>query len=245
MTTLIVGATGATGKLLVAQLLESGNKVKIIVRSTANMPDDWNSNALLTIIKRDITEISVGELAGYLADCHAVASCLGHNLTWKGLFGKPRRLVTDSVKLIIEAILRNAPHKPMQLALMNTAGNSNRDLNEPVSIGERFVLGVMRLLLPPHLDNEKASDYLRVSIGQRHPYVEWVVVRPDTLIDEVNISSYVLHISPTTSAIFNPGKTSRINVGHFMSRLMIDEVVWNKWKGQMPVIYNEMDNYQT
>ncbi len=32
--------------------------------------------------------------------------------------------------------------------------------------------------------------------------------------------------------------TSRINVGHFMADLITDEEIWNRWKGQMPVIYN-------
>jgi hypothetical protein len=43
--------------------------------------------------------------------------------------------------------------------------------------------------------------------------------------------------SPIKSAIFNPGKTSRINVAHFMSELIINEELWEKWKAKMPVIY--------
>ena len=31
----------------------------------------------------------------------------------------------------------------------------------------------MRLLLPPHVDNEQAADYLRTEIGQRDDAVEW------------------------------------------------------------------------
>ncbi len=68
--------------------------------------------------------------------------------------------------------------------------------------------------------------------------VEWVAVRPDGLIDEKNISPYEIHPSPTRSAIFNAGKTSRINVAHFMTDLIMDNQTWNQWKGQMPVIYN-------
>jgi hypothetical protein len=41
------------------------------------------------------------------------------------------------------------------------------------------------------------------------------------------------------SALFDPGKSSRINVGHFMAGLMTDDALWHKWKGQMPVIYNK------
>ena len=68
--------------------------------------------------------------------------------------------------------------------------------------------------------------------------IEWTAVRPDGLIDEKTVSKYTLHPSPTRSAIFNAGKISRINVAHFMADLITDNNTWNKWKGQMPVIYN-------
>jgi hypothetical protein len=160
-------------------------------------------------------------------------------MTWKGIYGKPRKLVTDTVRLLCEAILIDRPNKPIKFVLMNTVGNSNRDLDEQISFGQKIVIGLLRLLLPPHPDNEKAADYLRVKIGQKNPYIEWVAVRPDSLINEENVTEYTLHISPTSSAIFNPGKTSRINVGNFMARLITDDNIWNNWKGQMPVIYND------
>jgi nucleoside-diphosphate-sugar epimerase len=238
MTTLVVGASGATGKLLVEQLLTSGQKVKIVVRSTANIPENWETNEKITIIKRNITEIPVDDLMKIIADCQAVASCLGHNLTWKGIYGKPKKLVTYSVRLLCEAIIKSAPDKSVKFVLMNTAGNINKNENEPVSVGEKIVIGLLRLLLPPHPDNEKAADYLSINIGQNHPYIEWVAVRPDSLINEAVVTEYTAHKSPVRSALFNPGKTSRINVGHFMAQLIADNVLWNKWKGQMPVIYN-------
>lgn len=238
MTTLVVGASGATGKLLVEQLLNAGQKVKIIVRPTSNVPDSWSVNDKLKIIRSNFTEFDVNELAEHLRDCSAAASCLGHNLSLKGIYGKPRKLVTDTVSLLCEAIIKNTPEKPVKFVLMNTAGNNNRDLDEPVSVGEKIVISLLRLFLPPHPDNESAADYLRVNIGQNNPYIEWVVVRPDTLIDQDNVTEYELYASPTTSALFKPGKTSRINTGHFMARLITDNNLWNKWKGQMPVIYN-------
>jgi hypothetical protein len=238
MNILVVGASGATGKFLVNQLLASGHKVKIIVRSTLNLPDSWKNNSELTIINSNITEVSIVKMSEIIADCQGVASCLGHNLTWKGIYGKPRRLVADTVELLCEAIIKNASSRPIKFALMNTAGNSNRDLNEPVSIRQKIVIGILRLLLPPHSDNENAADYLRKQIGQSNEYIEWVVVRPDNLINEENVSDYSLHKSPTRSAIFNPGKTSRINVGDFMAKLITNENLWREWKGQMPVIYN-------
>jgi len=122
---------------------------------------------------------------------------------------------------------------------MNTVGNSNRDLHEPISFGERGVIGLLRLLMPPHVDNEKAADYLRTKVGQNDGAIEWAAVRPDTLINEDKVTEYDVHPSPTRSAIFDPGSTSRINVAHFMADLITDEDRWNRWKGQMPAIYNK------
>ncbi len=68
--------------------------------------------------------------------------------------------------------------------------------------------------------------------------VEWAAVRPDTLVNEDKVTEYEVHPSPIRSALFNPGKTSRINVAHFMADLVANADTWDKWKGRMPVIYN-------
>ena len=101
------------------------------------------------------------------------------------------------------------------------------------------MIGLIRLLLPPHVDNEQAADYLRTGIGQNNGMLEWAAVRPDNLSDVAQVSEYTVHASPTRSAIFDPGTTSRINVAHFMAELITNEETWNAWKGQMPVIYNQ------
>ena len=241
MTTFVVGASGVTGKRLVEQLLNMGQQVRVIVRPNVKIPEAWNNNDNILIIKASILEISVDEISNYLIDCQCVASCLGHNLTLKGIFGKPRKLVTDTVKLLCIAIKNNSPEKPVRFVLMNTTGNRNRDLNEPISIGEKIVFWLIRLLVPPQSDNEKAANFLRIAIGQNNKIIEWVAVRPDSLVNEDNITEYELYSSPTRSALFNPGKTSRINVGNFMAKLLVENELWNKWKGQMPVIYNKMN----
>lgn len=238
MTTLVVGASGATGRQLVEQLLNMGQKVKVIVRLPEKLPASWKHHDSVSIIKAGVLDIAEDEMADLVKDCQAVASCLGHNMTWKGIYGQPRKLVTDAVRLLCHAIKKNSPEAPIKFVLMNTVGNRNRYLQEPISPGERLVIGLIRLLLPPHPDNEKAADYLRVNIGQKDPSIEWVVVRPDSLINEEEVTDYKLFASPIRSPIFNAGKTSRINVGHFMAKLMTDNDTWNEWKGQMPVIYN-------
>jgi nucleoside-diphosphate-sugar epimerase len=239
MTTLVVGASGATGRQLVEQLLMKGQKVKVIVRSPEKLPESWKNNDLVSIIQADVSNVGEADMAKYVKGCHAVASCLGHNMSWKGIYGEPKKLVTETVSILCQAIHSNKPDiNPVRFVLMNTTGNRNRDLHEPISMAQRLVVGLLRLLLPPHVDNEKAADYLRTKIGQNNTSIQWVVVRPDNLINEDIVTEYEVYPSPTRSAIFDAGKTCRINVGHFMAELMTSHDLWNRWKGQMPVIYN-------
>jgi nucleoside-diphosphate-sugar epimerase len=242
MTTLVVGASGATGRLLVEQLLNRGQAVRIIVRVVNTLPETIKNHDGVSVIRASVLELEDAEMAEHVKGCDAVASCLGHNMSFKGIYGRPRRLVTDATRQLCGAIKANNPEMPVRFVLMNTTGNSNRDLSEKISFGQKCVIWLLRLLLPPHVDNEKAADYLRTGIGQNDREIEWVAVRPDNLIDESEVTEYDLHPSPTRSAIFDAGTTSRINVGHFMADLMTDRDSWNKWKGQMPVIYNRTSN---
>jgi nucleoside-diphosphate-sugar epimerase len=238
MTILVAGASGATGLMLVEQLLNRGHKVKAIVRSSEKFSDRLKKNENLILIKTSLLDLSDKEMEDHLKGCDGVASCLGHNLTFKGLFGPPRKLVTDAVRRLCQAVESNKPEKPVRFVLMNTTGNKNINLREKRSLGESIVISLIRLLLPPHSDNEKAAEYLRSNIGQNNKFIQWTAVRPDGLIDEDKVTPSSVHPSPVRSPIFNPGKTSRINVGHFMAELLTDDTTWDKWKGQMPVIYN-------
>ena len=244
-TTLVLGASGATGRQLVEQLLKQGRHVKALVRSPGGLPQTLTENPKLTVIQASILDLSDAEIAQHLHGCGAVASCLGHNLSFKGIFGQPLRLVTEATRRLCQAIKEINAEEPVKFVLMNTTGNRNRDLNEPISIAQKCVIGLLRLLLPPHVDNEQAADYLRTEIGQDDKAIEWVAVRPDGLTNEDTVTEYDLHASPTRSAIFNAGKTSRINVGHFMANLIVDDQLWDQWKGQMPVIYNSTPTQET
>lgn len=241
MNILIVGASGATGRWLVEQLLERGHFVKVIVRSAGKLPAAIKHYDNLSVIEASVLDLSDAELAQHVNGCDAVASCLGHNLTLKGVYGQPRRLVTDATRRLCDAIKANAPAGPTKFVLMNTTGNRNRDLHEPISFAQHLVIGLLRLILPPHVDNEQAADYLRTEIGQNDRLIQWAAVRPDGLIDEDAVTAYEIHPSPTRSAIFDAGQVSRINVAHFMAELITNEETWQGWQGQMPVIYSKED----
>jgi len=238
MTVLVLGASGATGRLLVQDLLKNDFKVKAIVRDEQIFLTKVQKTDNLEIIENSILDISEKELIFYINDCDAIACCLGHTLNLKGIFGKPFDLVTKSIKNLCQAVIKSKKEN-VKLVLMNTSGNTNRDINEKVSLSQRCVVSLVRFLVPPHADNENAADYLRIEIGQDNKSIQWVIVRPDSLVNEDVVSLYENFSSPTRSAIFNAGKTSRINVADFMSRLIREKELFNKWQGQMPLIYNE------
>lgn len=238
MTALVVGATGATGRLLVSQLLDRDNTVRAVVRSADRLPEAVREHPRLEIVEAPILDLDDLALRNHVRGCDAVASCLGHTLSLRGIWGPPRKLVRDAVRRLCSAIRDTEPQRPVRVVLMNTTGNRNRDLDEKVSLTHRGVVGLVRLLVPTQADNEQAAEVLRVEIGRADPAIEWVVVRPDSLIDEQEVSAYDLHPSPIRDPIFDPGKTSRINVAHFMADLATDHGLWEAWKGRMPVIYN-------
>ena len=237
MKVLVLGANGATGFDVVIQLLKQGINVKAITRNVEKF-DSLRSSEHIEIIKAGILEIDNQKLKQYLIDVDAVISCLGHNITLKGIFGKPYSLVSESLIRIVGIINEVSTNRPVKIILMNTTACINKLQNEKFKKHENLVMKIMRFLLPPQRDNEIALGYLIDSISISNKHIEWIAVRPDTLINEVEVSEYTVHPSPIRSPIFDAGKTSRINVAHFMVSLLKDEKLWGKWKYKTPVIYN-------
>lgn len=237
MKVLVLGANGATGYNVVTQLLKQGFDVKALTRNVEKF-NILPGSEQIEVIKASILEIDKQNLKQYMSDVDAVISCLGHNTTLKGIFGKPYTLVADSLIRIANIINEMSSKRAIKLILMNTTACKNKLQNEKFTKNENFVMKIMRFILPPQRDNELAIGYLINDIGITNKHLEWIAVRPDTLINEVEVSEYTVHPSSIRSPIFNAGKISRINVAAFMVSLLKDEELWEKWKYKTPVIYN-------
>ena len=235
---LVLGASGATGKLVVMQLIKRQINIRVVVREGAILSAEILDNPLVEIERGNITEFNDSEMISLLQDCNAIVSCLGHNITIRGIFGKPRNLVFDTIRNLSE-IVKEKADKKVKLILMSTTGYTNTITGEKNSLGERIILSILKLLLPPHRDNVKAANYLHEEIGKDNEKIEWIAVRPDTLFNEDNKSTYEVYESPVRSPVFNAGTTSRINVSHFMADLLINERLWREWQFKMPVVYNK------
>ncbi|MDQ6988875.1 MAG: SDR family oxidoreductase, partial [Mariprofundaceae bacterium] len=230
---------GATGRLLVKMLLDAGHQVKVIVRSSESLGDELLAHAHLSLVQASILDLSDAAVLEHVDGCEVVVSCLGHRMSFVGMFGQPRQLVTDAIRNLCKAVIKSKPNQAVKFVLMGSSGVKNKDVLEKTSWAQQCVIGLLRLFLPPHADNENAAEYLRVEVGAEHPMISWVVVRPDGLVDEKQVSAYELHASPMRSAIFDAGQVSRINVARLMADLIEDEALWLVWQGQMPVVYSK------
>lgn len=100
----IVGAGGGTGQLLVERLLARGNGVKALVRTADRLREDVRRNSRLSVFQADLLSLYATELRQLTDGCDGIASCLGHNMTWKGIFAPPYRLVTDATHRLASAL---------------------------------------------------------------------------------------------------------------------------------------------
>lgn len=235
MRTLVLGASGATGRLVVSQLLERNISARIVIRENALIPDRITKDKNCEIVKGNIDSFSADKMRELVLDCNSVVCCLGHNINFKGLFGQPQKLVVNAVKKVTAAMASS--HIAKKFILMSTTAYTNKIQGEKNTFGEGLIFSLLEIVLPPHKDNILAGDHLVYDVGGSGK-MEWIAVRPDSLFDEENKSDYEIHANKIKSPIFNPGKTSRINVAHFMVDLLVDESLWDMWKYKTPVIYN-------
>lgn len=250
LTVLVVGATGATGKHVVAQLLQKHHTVRTIVRSKDRLlsslgdilgdKDMDNYKSQLQITEAAILDLSDEELQKQVDGCDAIVQTLGHNMTFKGMYGAPRKLVTESIQRLAKAAEAAKPSdgKKMKVILMGSDGVSHPDktTDDKRPISERVVLSIIRALVPPHRDNEAAAKYIYSDIDTDKSF-EWTVVRPTDLVDAEKTSKYVNYDKPI-GGLFGDNTVSRINVAQFMVDLLTSADLWKTWVYKMPVVHN-------
>jgi nucleoside-diphosphate-sugar epimerase len=249
LTVLVVGATGATGKHVVQQLLDHQGhhhiRVKTIVRSQERMmealkksdDDDDYKDRLFIKQASSLLDMTDDELSEQVADVDAVVSCLGHTPDYAGVFGPEyrylvlnvtRRLTTALQKQASKDYNNNNNKTTKRFILMSSDGVVNpagTDGIRPWSV--RTLLAVIRYLVPPHRDNEAAAQYVydHFPPAAAASLVEWVVVRPTDLVNENKDRSvndrYILKSQPAIDeGLFGGGV--RIATRSNVARCMVD-----------------------
>lgn len=237
-TVLLLGGTGRTGGRVLELLLQRGVHVRAVVRSAARLPAGTAGDPLLSVTEADLPSLGDRELAGLALGCDAVVSCLGHVVSLRGIYGPPRDLVTHTARRVCRTIAADRPDRPVRFVLMSSVSvNDPGGQHSHRGTFERLALCVLRALVPPARDNQRAADFFVHDIGAGNASVEWAVVRPDTL-REGDVTAYALH-EGLVDSLFRPGATNMANVADFMCRLVTDDGAWAAWRDRLPVIVNE------
>jgi hypothetical protein len=236
-TILLLGGTGRTGSRVLSQLLSRGLHVRAIVRSAVKLSDENRLHPNLDLVEADLLSLSDQVLKDALQNCSAAISCLGHVLSFKGVFGPPYDLVTRATMKICRALGELQPEEPVKFILMSSV-SVHRDKTHDSHRGttERAFISLLCRVLPPAMDNRRAADFLQTKIGTENRFVHWTAIRPDTLM-EGEITEYSVH-PELINTLFKPGKTNMANVAHFMCELATDDTTWQNWKFKLPVIVN-------
>ena len=122
--------------------------------------------------------------------------------------GQPRKLCTDAIKRVCEVI--KAGGNPTKVVLMGSNGVANPNgMDDVRPFLERALLSFLRACVPPVTDNEDAAAFLSKDISKDKDKIEWVVVRPDDLI-EGEVSDYAVLKIPRPG-LFGDGQTTRAN----------------------------------
>jgi len=236
-TTLLLGGTGRTGGRVLNFLLKRDVAVRAIVRSAQRLPQELIASHRLEIIEADLLSMPQEVFAGHLRGCDAVVSCLGHNLSFKGVFAPPYALVTRAAQRVCRAARTLRPASPLRFVLMSSVSvHRPGGLDALRSSREKAFLWVLRGVLPPAMDNQNAADFLQKNIGPEDPFIRWVAVRPDSLKGG-EVTPYTIH-EGLVASLFKPDQTNMANVADFMAALVTDRKVWQRWESKLPVIVN-------
>ncbi|MFA4965331.1 MAG: NAD(P)-binding oxidoreductase [Thermoleophilia bacterium] len=237
MKVLLLGGTGRTGGRVLQQLLGRGIGVRAVVRSAERLPAGVADDPHLAVVEADLLSLSDEQVREQVHGCDVVISCLGHAVSAQGVFGPPRDLVARSLERVYRALRELRPARPVKLILMSSV-SVNRPGGRDTRRGrfERAVLWLLRGLVPPARDNQRAADFLHEVIEAADPYAQWAAVRPDTL-KKGDLTEYALH-EGLVDSLLRPGETNMANVAHFICELATDPAVWAAWRGRLPVIVN-------
>ncbi len=159
-------------------------------------------------------------------------------MSLRGVFGAPRDLVTQAVARVGKAVQAVGATHATKLVLMTSVSVNQPDRRDPRRTAiERGIVALVRCLVPPARDNQDAANYLVDSVGRDDPGLEWVVLRPDSLVDD-EAGEYKVH-ETLVDSLFSPGRTTMRNIAHFVGELVTNDTTWARWRGKLPVIVNE------
>jgi uncharacterized protein YbjT (DUF2867 family) len=159
MKILVVGATGGTGRHIVAQALERGHDVVALARNPAKLDVTHDR---LRVVKGDVMDPSTLDAA--VRGCDAVVCALGHK-RWLG----PSNILSQGTRNVVAAMEKNGVKRLVIETALGVGDSIGR-------LGVYYTLFTIPFILPFYwFDKERQERVVRAS------NLDWIIVRPGQL----------------------------------------------------------------
>jgi len=206
MNLLIFGATGGTGRAIVAQALEQGHRVTAFARNPDAIKIEHEN---LIVVQGDILDYASVERAVKGQD--AVLSALGTRAI------RRNTTISDGARNIIKAMEKYEVKRFVFVSSISI-GDSKPQQRQ---FGLLYKIIIFPLLLRNMFqDKEIQERYIRQST------LDWVIVRPAVLTNGPRTGVYRSEFSATDKSI--KAKISRADVADFMLKQLTDDTYVHK-----------------
>jgi putative NADH-flavin reductase len=165
---LIVGATGGTGRQLVAQALERGYAVTALVRNRSKLQVE---HPQLTVVRGDVLDYPSVDKA--VRGQEAVVCALGHNR-----YFDPTPILSAGTRNLLRAMEIHGVQRLVCETSLGIGGSVGR-------MGLYYTLFIIPVILPFYFWDKTRQER---EIAASH--VEWVIVRPGVLTNGRKRGSY-------------------------------------------------------
>lgn len=203
---LIVGATGGTGRALVAQALERGHLVTAFVRDPAALQLE---HPRLRIVRGNVLEYA--SLAPAVRDQDAVLSALGHKQ-----FFRPTRILSEGTRNILAAMDAHGVRRLVCETALGIGDSAGR-------MGLWYTLFVIPAVLPFYFWDKTRQERLI-----ERSTVTWTVVRPGVLTGGPRRGRY--RHGRQVGSLLTTVRISRADVAEFM----LDQIADPAYVGAAP-----------
>jgi putative NADH-flavin reductase len=195
---LIVGATGGTGRELVAQALERGLAVTALVRQPSALRVE---HPRLSVMRGDVLDYPSVEAA--MQSQEVVLCALGHKQ-----FFRPTRILSEGTRNILRAMETHGVRRLVCETALGIGDSAGR-------MGLWYTFFVVPFILPFYFWDKTRQE--RLIAASR---VTWVIVRPGALTDGAKRNSYT-H-GRRVGSVVRTVRISRADVADFMLNQMTD-----------------------
>ena len=201
MKVLTIGATGATGRVLMREALEQGYEVTALARNpSAVAPEDHRLRVL------EGNALDASEVEAAVAGQDAVLSALGTRSS------RPTTLFSESTRNLISAMDKHGVRRLVCITGIG-AGDSKGHVG---FLYDRIIL--------PFVVKNIYEDKNRQEEAIKQSDLDWVIVRPARLTDEPAKGEYGVYLKGSYTAT----KISRADVADFMLAQMKDSTYVHK-----------------